>query len=146
MTYSQLKLELDLVRDNRHAMRNILRELETISDDMLSSSYSGAVDYSKDVVGSTTDPDKAMIETLSRIDREIEKLKKRYDLLEQENAHFEEIIMNMTGIDGEVMRLYYINGLKMTKVAARLHFDESTCWGFRKRALKKILEMEENRQ
>ena len=144
MTYQQLKIELDLVRDNRFAMRTILRELDTISDDYLSTTSSGAIDYMKDRVQKTMDPDKAMIEKIDRIDREIEKLKHRYDLLEGSNAHYEEIIMGLEGIDGEVMRLYYINGWKMTNVAKYLHFDISSCWGFRKRALKKILDLEGN--
>ena len=145
MTFSQFKIEMDIVRDRRRAMRSILRDLSTLSDDRLSALSSGAVDYSKDRLQKTTDPDAAMINTLDQIDRDTARLKDKLQHLRDLNEYYESLIFAADGIGGEVGRLYVIEGLTMKIVAQHLHYSPSHCWMKWTKTMHEIHEAEEER-
>lgn len=146
MTFSQFKLELNIVRDNRRAMRSILRELETLTDDRLSTVGSGAIDYSKERVQASHDPDNAMINTLDRIDEDKDRLKEKLRRLEEANERYEELIYSADGIGGEVVRLYVIEGLAMRVVAQHLHYSPAHCWKLHGVTLRQLYEKQEAKQ
>lgn len=143
MTFSQFKLEFDIVRDNRRAMRSIMRELQTLSDDRLSTVGSGAIDYSKERVQASHDPDNAIINTLARIDKDTDRLKEKLRRLEDANERYEELIYSADGIGGEVVRLYVIEGLAMRLVAQHLHYSPAHCWKLHGLTLKQLYEKSE---
>ena len=145
MTYEQFKFEMDLVRENRIVMRSLLKSLDNLTEERLSALNSGAVDYSKEPLQMSHDPDLAMIETLDRIDKDRERLQQKLRSLEEANEYYESLILSTAGIGGEVLRLYYIEGYTMEAVADHLQYDISYCWMFRKKSLKKLLEQEEKK-
>lgn len=146
MTFSQFKLEFNIVRDNRRAMRSILRELETLADDRLSTVGSGAIDYSKERVQASHDPDNAIINTLARIDRDTDRLKDKLKRLEEANEQYEDLIYSADGIGGEVVRLYVIEGLAMRVVAQHLHYSPAHCWKLHGVTLRQLYEKQEATQ
>lgn len=145
MTFSQFKIEMDIVRDRRRAMRSILRDLSTLSDDRLSALSSGAIDYSKERVQKTIEPDAAMINTLDQIDRDTARLKAKLQSLRERNEYYESLILAADGIGGEVGRLYVIDGLTMKLVAQHLRYSPSSCWKKWTKTMHEIHDAEEER-
>ena len=143
MTYSQFKIELDIVKDNRRAMRSIMKELATLSDDRLSSITSGAVDYSKDRLQATHDPDAPTINAIAKIDEDTAKLQEKLNRLRDGNKYFEDLIYSADGVGGEITRLYIIEGLPMRVIAGHIHYSEAHCWKLHGQTTRKLYEKEE---
>lgn len=146
MTFSQFKLEFNIVRNNRRAMRSILRELETLPDDRLSTLGSGAIDYSKERVQASHDPDAPTINTIEKINEDTAKLLLKLNRLRDENKYFEDLIYSADGIGGEVVRLYVIEGLAMRVVAQHLHYSLAHCWKLHGVTLRQLYEKQEATQ
>ena len=143
MTYSQFKLELGSVRKNRKQIRSIMREIQSLPDDILSTTTPGAIDYSKDRVQASSDPDAKLINAIYKVDRDtLAKIKKIEDLL-QKNEHLEQMIYEEDGVEAEILRLYTIEGMNMEKVGNHLNYSTSHCWKLWHIAAKRIYEKEE---
>ena len=143
MTYSQFRAELDVVRDNRRVIRNILRELATLPADRLSSITSGAVDYSKDRLQKTHDPDAPTINTIAQIDEDTARLQEKLQRLRDSNKYIEDLIYSADGIGGEITRLYIIEGLPMKEVASHIRLSLGHCWKLHHQTTKKLYEKDE---
>lgn len=142
MTRSQFEAELYQIRENRRVMRSILRSLESLNDDTITSIFSGAIDYSKDKLQASNDPDGKMINILYKLDQDVEKLKHKLDKLKEENEYIEDLIYQSDGIGAEVMRLYFIEGMAMPRVALQLNYSTSNCWKAQRRKITEIYEQE----
>lgn len=143
MTYSEFKDELARVKENRFIIKSRLESLEKLSEEKLSMLGPGVVDYSKDRLQMSHDPDKLIIETIDRINREAERLKESIRELEEENRYMEDLILSKKGLSGEVLRLYYIEGLMMKNVAKRLGFTEDNGWKLYRKGVRNLYEQEE---
>ena len=127
MTLYEFRCALRDVRDNRKQIRSILQSLKTIRDDELSTVFSGAIDYSADKVQHQADPDARIINAIARIDKDTERLLEKLDRLESNDQRFEKMIYEASGIGGEVVRLYVLEGLKWQDVALQVQYSESYC-------------------
>ncbi len=129
MTLYDFKQELYLIRDNRRVMRSLRTSLASLEDDVLTSVFSGAVDYSKDRIQSSPDPDSAIINAILLTDKEKTRLKAQLAELQEENAEMEKLIYSQRGIGAEIVRLYFIEGETMIAIAKRLNYHRDTCYG-----------------
>ena len=128
MTFAEFKDELYIIKMNRQVMRSVMEDLKTYAEDQLSTAFSGAIDYSKDRVQKTPDPDGALINVISKIDHDVERLKAKLEKLEAENEELEEVIFKGQGLGGEFIRLYYIEGLSMNSIAERFNYSRQWCY------------------
>lgn len=142
MTRSQFEAELYQIRENRRVMRSILHSLESLGEDTISSIFSGAIDYSKDRLQSTADPDGKMVNALFKLDKDVEHLKKKLDRLKEENEHVEALIYQADGLGAEIMRLFFIEGMAMPKVSMRLNYAKSSCWREMRKKITELYEQE----
>lgn len=138
MTFAEFKDELYLIKINRQVMRSIIEDLKTYAADQLSTVFSGAIDYSKDKIQHQSDPDAAIINVLMKIDADVDRLKKKFDQLEQENEELEEVIFKGQGLGGEFIRLYYIEGLSMSAIADRFGYSRQWCYELWDKELKRL--------
>ena len=138
MTFAEFKDELYLLKINRQVMRSIIEDLKTYAADQLSTVFSGAIDYSKDKIQHQSDPDAAIINVLMKIDADVDRLKKKFDQLEQENEELEEVIFKGQGLGGEFIRLYYIEGLSMSAIADRFGYSRQWCYELWDKELKRL--------
>lgn len=143
MTFNQFKNELDYVTSNRRAMRSILKQLATLADDRLSTLGPGAIDYSKEHLQSTHDPDGATINAIAKIDEDTAKLNDKLQRLREKNEYYESLILSVDGIEGEIVRLKVIEGLQMRIVAQHLHYSPAHCWKLYSETLTILYEREE---
>ena len=117
MTLYEFKQELYIVRDNRRVMRSLRTSLANLEEDILTSVFSGAIDYSKEKVQHQSDPDSAIINAIMLTEKEKERLRKQLQELQDENAELEQLIYRQRGLGAEIVRLYFIEGKTMKEVA-----------------------------
>ena len=128
MNYSQMKEELNQIRENRARMNLLVRQLKTMRDDGLSTAYSGAMDYAKERVQTSHDPDGKLINTIDKINRQIEHMEKRVTELREENSKLEKLLEQAPGLAGEVARAYYINCHGMRFISKATKYSVRQCW------------------
>ena len=144
MTLYEFKQELFVIRENRRVMRSLRQSLATLQEDMLTSVFSGAIDYSKDQVQHQSDPDSAIINAIMLTEKEKERLRNQLAELQEENAELEKLIYSMRGVGAEVVRLYFIEGKTMIDIAKRLGYHRDTCYEKWNNTIKDMLEVYEN--
>ena len=83
MTLYEFKQELFVIRENRRVMRSLRQSLATLEEDMLTSVFSGAIDYSKDQVQHQSDPDSAIINAIMLTEKEKERLRRQLAELQE---------------------------------------------------------------
>lgn len=142
MTFAEFKDELYIIKMNRQVMRSVMEDLKTYAEDQLSTAFSGAIDYSKDRVQKTPDPDGALINVISKIDHDVERLKAKLEKLEAENEALEEVIFKGQGLGGEFVRLYYIEGLSMNSIAERFNYSRQWCYELWDKELRRLYKEE----
>lgn len=144
MTLYEFKQELFKIRENRRVMRSLRQSLATLEKDMLTSVFSGAIDYSKDQVQHRSDPDSAIINAIMLTDKEKERLRKQLADLQEENAELEKLICSQRGVGAEIVRLYFIEGKTMVEIAKRLGYHRDTCYEKWNNSIKDMLEVYKN--
>ena len=102
-------------------------EEPTVTEDELSTIFSGAIDYSADKVQHQSDPDARIINAIARIDKDTERLLEKLDRLESNDQRFEKMIYEADGIGAEVVRLYVLEGLRWQDVAVQVGYSERYC-------------------
>ena len=142
MTFAEFKDELYIIKMNRQVMRSVMEDLKTYAEDQLSTAFSSAIDYSKDRVQKTPDPDGALINVISKIDHDVERLKAKLEKLEAENEELEEVIFKGQGLGGEFIRLYYIEGLSMNSIAERFNYSRQWCYELWDKELRRLYKEE----
>lgn len=130
MNYSQMKEELKLIRENRARINLIVRQLNTIRDDGLSAAYSGAIDYAKDRVQSSGDPDGKLVNTIEKINKQVEWMEKRVIELREENKKLESLLERAPGLAGEITRAYYINCHGIRYISKAVNYSSRQCWRY----------------
>ena len=130
MDYSHMKEELNLIRENRARINLLVRQLNTIRDDGLATAYSGAIDYAKDRVQSSGDPDGKLINTIEKINKQIERMEARVTELREENRQLESLLERAPGLAGEIARAYYINCHGMRYISKAVNYSVRQCWRY----------------
>ena len=128
MNLYEFKQELFVIRENRRVMRSLRQSLATLEEDMLTSVFSGAIDYSKERGQHQSDPDSAIINAIMLTEKEKERLRKQLQELQDENAELEQLIYRKRGLGAEIVRLYFIEGKTMMEIADRLDCHRDTCY------------------
>lgn len=142
MTFYEIKSELEMARNTRRQIRSMRKELDTFRDDMLAKANSGAIDYTKERLQSTHDPDAKMIYTIEYINKEEEKRKAKIIELEESVQPYEQLVYSLHGLETEVLRLFYLEDWPMEKVAAHINYDVTYAYSLRNKALNKLVEQE----
>lgn len=124
----EFKQDLYTIRENRRIMRSIRTSLANLEEEVLSSVFSGAIDYSQERVQKSHDPDSAIINAIMMTEQEKDKLKKQLSDLQEENSTIENLIYSQRGLGAEIVRLYFIEGETMIAIAKRLHYHRDTCY------------------
>lgn len=140
MTFGEFKDELHRIRYNRNLIRSKLKSLATLREDKLTTVTSGAIDYSKERLQSSHDPDNKMINVLLLIDKETDRLMKAIEELENENSEIENLIYTVKGLPGEIVRIYFIEGMNMKAIAAQINYSESHSWMLLRKAIREMFE------
>lgn len=144
-TIKEFQNDLADVREKTRIIRSKIKSLETLREDKLATVYSGAIDYSKDVVQTSPDPDKALIYAIDEINRDADKLINQIEKLREEIKPFEDLILNTSGVGGEILRCYYLEGLSMAATAEQLNYSEVRGWELWRKTIKSIYDEEVNR-
>lgn len=134
MTYKQFEDELYIIRDNWKTIRSAIKSLKNLEEDGLVAAYSGAIDYSKERLQSSTDPDAKMIAVIQKCEDEKTKIMERIANLREENRMIEELIYQEKNIGGETLRLYFIDNKPMREVAKYINYSQSQTWEIWKKA------------
>lgn len=144
-SFSEFKNDLHEVRDKSRIIKAKIKSLETLRDDKLADANSGAIDYSKLRVQMSHDPDKALVYVLDDIERDSKKLILQIEKLKEEIAPTAELIEKRMDIGGEILRLYFLEGLRMVEVAKRVSYSESRTWELWRKTIRDIYEKEFNK-
>ena len=119
MTFKDFKDMFYELRDHKAVRRSLIRSLEELEQNGLSSVSSGAVDYSADHVQKTPDPDARLINAIAKMDQE-------------------RLIYGEPGIEGEILRLFFIEGKPMGPISSTVGYSSRHCWRLAKNTLYKI--------
>lgn len=144
MTLSDFKNALYAVKENRRVISSLVKSIEGASEEHLSRISNGAIDYSKERVQKTPDPDKQIIEAIYNTDRDIERYQQKLRRLEEENEPFEDMILQASGIGAEVLRLYFLEGKGMKQISEQLDYSQQRCWELWKKTIKELYQKEGN--
>lgn len=146
MSLYEFKGALVAVRINSRSILALTAALETLPDDILESVYSGAVDYSKERVQNSPDPDAAIINAISRVDSECYYTRERIIQLEAESEWAVRLIRRLEEEDGfeisaTMLRLYYLHAIGMTRISKMVNYSEETAWRKWREGIKRIYEI-----
>jgi ABC-type cobalt transport system substrate-binding protein len=142
MDYYSFRQQFYDVRENRRAIKAIMARLATLEDDILGSVYSGAVDYSKDRIQATHDPDAAIINASETLRRDYDRMMEKLGALQASDERIEELIFSIPGAVGEIFVSYFIYCKKMEDVANELNYTENHCWKLRREKFDELYDKE----
>lgn len=140
MTYNELKNELYYLRENELVLSSKRLSLSTRKAEIMAELGGGVVDYSKDNVQTTPDPDARIIDAIFRADRAIATLLEEIKELEDKTAHYESLVIRAKGVKGEILRLFFIEGKPMRQISARLDYVEKYAWQLWRQGIENLLE------
>lgn len=146
MTIGEFKDELHRIRYNRNLIRSKLKSLATLREDKLATNSSGVIDYSKDRIQGSSDPSNRVINLIYMIDEETDRLIEAIERLEEENREIEHLIYAVKGIPGEIVRIYFIEGLSMKAVSAQVNYSESHTWMLMRKAIREMYELHQRKE
>lgn len=141
MTYSELKEILYDVREKEIDIKNYLIDLANARSLYLAELGGGVTDYAKDRLQKTPDPDAATVNAIYKADRKSEFCLERLKELQDQVERYEKLIINMDGVGGVILRLFYLEGISMRLVSKRLNYDEKYALKLRRKAIKRLLEV-----
>lgn len=144
-SFTEFKDDFAGVRDKTRIIRSKIKSLETLREDRLATVNSGAIDYSKERLQTSLDPDKALIYAIDEINSDAKKLIEQIERLREEIKPFEELIEKRKDVGGEILRCYYLEGLSMAATAKQLNYSEVRGWELWRKTLKAIYDEEVNR-
>lgn len=145
MNYSQMKEELKLIRENNTRINLLVRMIRTLHEDGLAAANEGAMDYAKERVQSSHDPDGKLISVISNRDKKIENMEKTIVELAEKTKRIEALLDRAPGLAGEIARAYYINCRSMKYISRATNYSISKCWRFVDSAIEWMIQEEENK-
>lgn len=142
MTFTEFKDELYLVRENRRSINSLIESIDNLTAKLLDRLTGGVTDYSKDRLQKTPDPDAKIIETIATIEEERTEYLEKLNRLREANSKYEAIIMSFDTLGGEILRLYFIEGLSIKAIGQRIGYSEQYTWELWRKATKDLYEKE----
>lgn len=130
MNYSQMKEELKLIRENNNRINLLIRMIRTQYEDGLAAANEGAMDYAKERVQNSHDPDGKLISIIMSRDKKIANMEKTIIELTEKTRKTEAMLERAPGLAGEITRAYYINCRSMKYIARATNYSISKCWRF----------------
>lgn len=140
MTFEAFKDELYMIKINSRAIISKLKSLEDIEEETTMILGTGAIDYSAERLTSTHDPDAAAIIKIDMLRKKREELLDQITELRESDRRAVELIMSVPGIGGEVLRLFYIEDMRIRSIAKRLNYEEQYCWQMLRKERKSLYE------
>ena len=138
MTFKEFKDMFYDLRDHKAVRRSLIRSLEVLEQNGLSSISSGAVDYSAVHVQKTLDPDARLINAIAKIDHERQQILDKLGKLQADDEKLERLIYEEPGIEGEILRLFFLEGKPMEPISSIVGYSSRHCWRLVKTTLYKI--------
>ena len=138
MTFKEFKDMFYELRDHKAVRRSLIRSLEELEHNGLISVSSGAVDYSAEHVQKTPVPDAMLINAIAKMDQERQKILDKLGKLQAEDEKLERLIYEEPGIEGEILRLFFIEGKPMEPISSAAGYSSRHCWRLEKSTLYKI--------
>ena len=138
MTLKDFKDMFYGLRDHKAIRRSLMRSLEALEQNGLSSVSSGAVDYSADHVQKPHDPDARLINAIAKMDQERQNILDKLGKLQADDEKLERLIYDEPGIEGEILRLFFIVGKPMEPISSIVGYSSRHCWRLVKTTLYKI--------
>lgn len=142
MTFKDFKDMFYELRDHKAVRRSLIHSLDELEQNGLSSVSSGAIDYSADHVQKTPDPDARLINAIAKMDQERQKILDKLGKLQADDEKLERLIYGEPGIEGEILRLFFIEGKPMGPISSTVGYSSRHCWRLAKNTLYKIYIME----
>ena len=138
MTFKDFKDMFYELRDHKAVRRSLIHSLDELEQNGLSSVSSGAIDYSADHVQKTPDPDARLINAIAKMDQERQKILDKLGKLQADDEKLERLIYGEPGIEGEILRLFFIEGKPMGPISSAVGYSSRHCWRLAKNTLYKI--------
>ena len=138
MTFKDFKDMFYELRDHKAVRRSLIHSLDELEQNGLSSVSSGAIDYSADHVQKTPDPDARLINAIAKMDQERQKILDKLGKLQADDEKSERLIYGAPGIEGEILRLFFIEGKPMGPISSTVGYSSRHCWRLAKNTLYKI--------
>ncbi len=138
MTFKDFKDMFYELRDHKAVRRSLIHSLDELEQNGLSSVRSGAIDYSADHVQKTPDPDARLINAIAKMDQERQKILDKLGKLQADDEKLERLIYGEPGIEGEILRLFFIEGKPMGPISSTVGYSSRHCWRLAKNTLYKI--------
>lgn len=126
--YSRMKEDLNLIRENHIRINLLVCQLKTLRDDGLATAYSGAIDYAKERVQASHDPDGKLINTIEKLNKQIERMEARVIELREDGKYLEGLLEKAPGLSGEIARAYYLGGRGMRYISKATSYSTRQCW------------------
>jgi DNA-directed RNA polymerase specialized sigma subunit len=146
MTFTDFKDELYLVRENRRSIKSLIESIDNLTAKLCERLSGGVQDYSKDRLQKTPDPDAKVIETIAAIEEERTNNLDKLNRLREANIKYEAIIMAFDTLGGEILRLYFIEGLSIKSIGKRIDYSEQYTWELWRKAMRDLYEKENSNE
>lgn len=131
---------LRIIRDNQKVLMSLYLSLLSTRDEKLALVGNGVVDYSKDRVQTSSDPDAAINNAIYEADEKIKSIMEKIKSLEGEDPELKALLWSGEGLPSEIVRLYFIEGLTMREIAKRFNYDKSYCYKMWRRRINEMYE------
>ena len=138
MTFKEFKNMFYGLRDHKAVRRSLIRSLEVLEQNGLSSVSSGAVDYSAVHVQKTLDPDARLINAIAKLEQERQQILDKLGKLQADDEKLERLIYEEPGIEGEILRLFFLEGKPMEPISSTAGYSSRHCWRLVKTTLFRI--------
>jgi DNA-directed RNA polymerase specialized sigma subunit len=145
MTLTEFKDELYLVRENRRSINSLIETIDNLTEELCDKLGGGVTDYSKDRLQKTPDPDGKMIQAIADSQKKRAECTEKLNRLREANEKYEAVIMAFDTLGGEILRLYFIEGMSIKAIGKRIDYSEQYTWELWRKAIKDLYEKEENR-
>lgn len=141
MTLYEFEQQLRVIQTNQRILSSLYDSLAHAREDQLAVVGSGAIDYSKDRIQASADPDAAIINAIARADELVNRLVKKINELEEEDAAIKDLLWEADGLGGEILRLCFLEGMRMGQIAQRLNYDRSYCYKMWREKINELYEI-----
>ena len=129
MTEEEFRNYLHSAKRCKKEINSLRQSWKALEVEFLDFTSAGAMDYSVDRVQSSSEPDALLINAIDRVSEKRHKILLRIEELQKQIDDIEGTIDTVEdSICHEIMRLYYIEDVRMMDIADRLSFSEQRIW------------------
>lgn len=146
MTFTDFKDELYLVRENRRTIKSLIETIDNLTQELCDKLGGGVVDYSADRLQKTPDPDAKYIQAIADSQEKRAECMEKLKRLREANSKYEAVIMAFDTLGGEILRLYFIEGMSIKTIGKRIDYSEQYTWELWRKAIKDLYEKENSNE